>query len=86
MAHHPASYTPGATRWGVVSELSESEHEDALWDAITWYAFVDGVMARSEQSEHVKGAYTIFAAPGVEDQSMAFSRPGSQGDGANPPN
>lgn len=58
----------------MVSELpgTPAEPTDALWDAITWYAFVDGLMARTEGSDHVKGAYTIFAAPGLGGERVAF--------------
>lgn len=46
---------------------------DALWDAVTWYAFLDGLMARTDGVEHVKGAYTILARGGLEGQKTAFT-------------
>lgn len=60
-----------------MTELTKNRSTDALWDAITWYAFVDGVMARLDGHDHVKGAYTIFAGAGLGGEEMAFSRPDS---------
>lgn len=56
----------------MVSQLNDPDG-DALWNAVTWYAFIDGLLARTEGSEHVKGAYTILSAPGFSDHSLAFS-------------
>lgn len=64
-----------------MSELTDSQSGDALWDAITWYAFVDGLMTQVEGNEAPKGAYTIFAAPGHGNDPMAFARPGKDPSG-----
>lgn len=61
---------------------------DALWTAVTWHAFVDGLLSRSAGHDHNMGAYTVLAAPGLEDEDLAFDAAPTrdvQGTGEGPP-
>lgn len=46
---------------------------DALWSAVTWHAFVDGLLSRSAGHDHNMGAYTVMAARALEEETLAFS-------------
>lgn len=52
--------------------------DGALWSAVTWHAFVDGLLSRSAGHDHNMGAYTVMAAPGLAGEALAFEPAGAR--------